>query len=628
MLLLILLCVILSTNCFSVSQPKYSLVYNYTPKEDFDFTDLSLYDNIYTEYSNRNFPLPRYIPQYLETDMFLKNKSTLGNKVIGIYTPRYFDGEKYTNFRIDSYNPRNLTDAEKGYLDRMSLSIDRTKTTDNKCNYMAYWSFTRDFTPDYSIDNSKIVYDVYYYYDLGYWYSDVIRDYFTNDCPYIYGSYMNNGQYTNPLVEYYCKDLSYRGTSFNSQLYSKYNTSTLNDLAIKIYQDGTSTKLSNGKCIVPSISNSTSFFCYSKSDYINIINIKDNWMMKMLSGNYIPQFLLYNGKNLDNHLSSVDERYRTCKQQISQLSFGGSPTAGTFAFWYVFDKSKLKTLQDCQIYVQAKREQLLKLTEDFTTTGVSDMIWKHYKESYNIPKGTNLYPLNIKYAGIRCRENETFKTYEVKPINPNAQSPYVECNYSTTDPQVLKVGFVFDVRINPAFAMISGSDSILRSYDADYLKTMFQTIYTLGNLTDIKISNYTSGSVITAYFLVNRSKENGCTFVYMDNTSTAKVTTQIVDVTQQVQKMAEVVPPEVTRQLEVQVKLLKAEAEKTQFFFYIDIIAKLIFRGFVLFYYIVSVTMLLYIINLMIVIPKHIIEVMNLLGTSKYKRINNSILNK
>lgn len=136
------------------------------------------------------------------------------------------------------------------------------------------------------------------------------------------------------------------------------------------------------------------------------------------------------------------------------------------------------------------------------------------------------------------------------------------------------------------------------------------------------------GTSITTYFSVNRSKSNGCSFVFLTNASATKITETLKDLFVATQKNADVVPTEVTRQLEAQVRLLKAEKSKTEFYYYIDIVAKLVFRAFILFYYIVSIILFLYVIKLIITIPFTMINVMRSLGTSKKNRQQHSILNK
>lgn len=635
---IVMICVLIVLFSFSATAytKSYTMVYAQTPKEDFDFTDLNLYQNINSEYANRDFPLPRYIPQYLGQQLYLKGYSTIDKKVIGMYAPRYFDGEKFTNMRIDSYSPSQLDNTEKSYLDEVSFVVAPSKDTSNKCNYVAYWQFTKDFTPEYSTKNQTL-YDVYYYYDLGYWYVSEIRKAFEDDCKYIYSDFLlNNGDYTNSLVRNYCNADNPYDTWFDFDyqfLASRYNSSSYEETSFRAFNDTKrlSYNIFTGKCLM----NITELYdknvdCFSQTEYLDIIKRKDDWMRNVINGNYIPKSRQINGQNVETYLTANDNKYKTCKQysiasKVNPFNDIVNPIA------YINRVSNaISTKEDCQKYLQTKRESLLKISTDWTTKGVSSLIWKHYKNDYNIPQGTNLYPLNIKYAGIRCRENETWRTYQVNPISPNAQTPYVECNYSSADPQIIKVGFNFDVKINPAFAMVSGSDSILESYNADYMRTLLQTYSFLSgnNTPTISIKNYTSGATITAYFLVNRSKADGCTFTYMDNVSANKITEKLTDLTQAVQKNAEIIPPEVTRQLEVQVNLLKAEAEKTQFFFYVDIIAKLIFRGFILFFYVVSIIMMIYLVKLTIVIPQHMIVVVYNLGRSKKKRTNSSILNR
>lgn len=638
---IVIICALIVLFSFSATAytKSYTMVYDQTPKEDFDFTDLNLYQNINSEYANRDFPLPRYIPQYLGQQLYQKGLSTMDKKVIGSYVPRYFDGEKFTNMRIDSYSPIQLDDTEKAYLDEVSFVVAPSKDTSNKCNYVAYWQFTKDFTPEYSTKNQTL-YDVYYYYDLGYWYVPEIKKAFEEDCKYIYSDYYYNGYFFNGLVSSMCNKkpftLLLQDIITYATLQNRYNESNPQIIAFKVFNDTNMTTPKfqaslSGKCTLNlGSSNLTDLDCYSIGDYLDIIKRKDDWMRNVINGNYIPKSRQINGQNVETYLTANDNKYKTCKQysiasKVNPFNDIVNPIA------YINRVSKaISTKEDCQKYLQTKRESLLQISTDWTTNGVSSLIWKHYKNDYNIPQGTNLYPLNIKYAGIRCRENETWRTYQVNPISPNAQTPYVECNYSNADPQIIKVGFNFDVKINPAFAMVSGSDSILESYNADYMRTLLQTYTFLSgnNTPTISIKNYTSGATITAYFLVNRSKTDGCTFTYMDNVSATKITERLTDLSQAVQKNAEIVPPEVTRQLEVQVNLLKAEAEKTQFFFYIDIIAKLIFRGFILFFYVVSIIMMIYLVKLTIVIPQHMIMVVHNLGRSKKKRMNSSILNR
>ena len=635
-----------SINAFAVTYTnpaKYKLVYNQTPDEDFQFSDLNLYQNIYSEYSGRNMPLPRYIPQYLSQDLYLRGYSSLSKKVIGMYVPRYFDGEQYTNFRIDSYNPRDLNVTEKSYLDQASLIVSPAKDTQAKCNYVAYWSFARDFTPDYGKGN-RTLYDVYYYYDLGYWYVDEIRDAFVDDCPFIYSSY----KVTTPTsynylywdtkinkfrIHKYISNICELQSDFTTSLYTTqmaflggyYNSSSDIETSIKIYEDVASTINTDGTCT----NGAFTIPCFPRSELVSATQIKDSWMMEVVNGNYIPKSRKLNGVTLDVYLLQNDNRYKECLRYFSNPYMGAVGSA-------VFLARQIERLipnsnaQQCDAYLQERRKTLLKESKDWSIDGVGNMIWNHYKQDYNIPKGTNLYPFNIKYAGIRCKENDTWRTYEVNPMSPNAQTPYVECNYTASDPQIVNIGFNFDVKINPAFAMVSGSDSILESYNADYLRTLFQSYtFLTGNTTPlINIKNYSSGSTITAYFSVNRSKADGCSFTFLTNTSARIITEKLNDLTYQTQKNAENVPAEVEKQLEVQVRLLKSEAEKTQFYFYIDIIAKLIFRAFVMFYYIVSIIMMLYLIKLIIQIPHIMVSVLNSLGTSKKNRQNNSILNR
>jgi hypothetical protein len=568
----------------------------------------------------------------------LKGYSSLSKKVVGMYVPRYFDGEQFTNMRIDGFNPRDLNVTEKAYLDEASLIVVPASNTQKKCNYVAYWQFARDFTPDYGKGN-RTLYDVYYYYDLGYWYVSEIHDAFVKDCPYTFSSYSFQNSYYSSLVRGMCDNgADYLNIGTNAQkigwLNYIFNASSYEESAMDLYYTtANANKTLNGKCYRTGrpFSSDDYYDCFSKEEYLDVMKIKDSWMMKVVNGNYIPQSSEYRiqGKTLDQYLFATDPRFKECISYFTtnQMGFIG---LAVYEVNKVISKIPNSNQQQCDAYIQEKRASTIKLSGDWSREGVANMIWSHYKNDYNIPKGTNLYPFNIQYAGIRCKENDTWRTYQVNPLSPNAQSPYVECNYSSSDPQVVNVGFNFQVKINPAFAMVSGSDSILESYNADYLRTLFQTYTFLsGNTTPtINIKNYTDGATITAYFSVNRSKEDGCTYVFLTNQSATKITETLKDLTYEAQKNAENVPPEVPRQLEVQVRLLKAEESKTEFFYYVDVIAKLVFRAFILFYYVVSIILFLYVIKLIIILPSQMINVMRSLGTSKKHREHHSILSK
>jgi hypothetical protein len=129
-------------------------------------------------------------------------------------------------------------------------------------------------------------------------------------------------------------------------------------------------------------------------------------------------------------------------------------------------------------------------------------------------------------------------------------------------------------------------------------------------------------------FSVNRSRDNGCSYVFMTYQQANKTVNQVNDIAYKTQVDAEQKPAEVIRSLEVQLKLLKSEVEKTQFYFYVDIFAQLIFRGFQIFYYVIEIILLLYVVKLTFQVPSTMIRILNVLGESKKKRKQESILNK
>lgn len=660
-LILIVCMILLSINVFSaVNIPKeYALSYSETPDEQFDATDLTKYGNVYSLYTGRNFPLPRYMPQYLELNGYLQNHSSMQQRVIGTYTPRYFDGDKFNNFITDMYSTYDLNETEKAYLDEASLTISPIKVSAGKCSYMAYWQNSRDFTEDYAIDSSKKLLDIWYFYDLGYWYVPEIRNAFELDCPFVYSDkhspskpatyyYEDNtyGYVWDRYVMSMCgKDQSYFSvpvdTAYTMGVNSRYNASSMTDLAVKLYNDKTLNttlaKTLEGKCTVWNsyISAYEDYYCFPQSVMIEDIQRKDDWMMNVMGGTYMPKYLSYQGKTLDAYLSSTDAQFRDCKQK-----YFSSPLQAIKDYYIVgftdMNGQAYKDFYNCQSYLQAKRKLLVQLNQDFTAGGVQNMIWTYFKNTYNIEKGTNLFPLNIVLSGIRCKQNDTWKQYKPTPISPNSQTPYVECNYTSSDPEVISVGYRFDIFVNPVFSMISGSQTIQDSYSLEMLKNLFlkykiQLAQTNNqNVTQftMNILNQSAGGSIVSSFSMNRSKENGCTFVFKTYDQANKTINQFNDLANKVQQDAEDKPAEIIRELQVQIRLLKSEVDKTDFFFYIDVIAKLVFRAFILFYYTISIIMFLYVIKLCILIPSTIIKVMQGIGTSKKHRQQHSILNK
>jgi hypothetical protein len=362
--------------------------------------------------------------------------------------------------------------------------------------------------------------------------------------------------------------------------------------------------------------------------FIEDTQMKDDWMMKLVNGNYMPQYVTYQGKTLDAYLSSTDAQFRDCKQKY-MTNFLNSVFSIKLG-------SNDQSFQNCQKYIQTKRQTLLKISQDFTTTGVQNMIWTYYKNTYNIDKGTNLFPLNVVLSGIRCKQNDTWKQYKPTPISPNSQTPYVECNYTNSDPEIISVGYKFDIFVNPVFSMISGSQTIQDAYSLEMLKNLFLKYkIQLAQLNNQNVTQFTmnilnqsAGGSIVSSFSMNRSKENGCTFVFKTYDQANKTINQFNDLTNKVQQDAEDKPAEIIRELEVQIRLLKSEVDKTDFFFYIDVIAKLVFRAFILFYYTISIILFLYVIKLCILIPSTILKVMGSIGKSKRMRQEHSILNK
>jgi len=620
--------------------------YTDTPENaELDIYDLNLYDG-YQEYSNRNMNLPRYIPQYLGQELYLKGYSKYSKKIVGRYVPRYWDGEKYSNFRTDGYDPRNLTSDEIQMLDQITLNMYSNKDTANKCSYVIEFKTTKDVNPT-SVNDYKNLINIPYYYDMGYWYVPEIRDAFDDDCNRLYDQNTND---LTPVVTfdgstYYYFDVNegeLRKDIFVNKLCGKqtslylstlqrinyevlktyYNSSSYIEVITELYNDVTSVKNTDGTC---TLNSAITFDCISESQLIKDLKIKDDWMLKVISGNYIPydvNYLSYTSpQEITNYFYSTDIIYRNCVNNFN------SETNLWDTIKYLFN-SEYKTQWDyCQNYIQDSVRVKIGIADDWTSKGVQSVIWKHYANTYLIQEGSNLYPYNIKFSGIRCRENDTyFNSGVFNPLNPFAETPYVTCNYTTSDPEIVKVGYYFDVRINPVSAFVMGADSVSESYNTEYFRHVFRN-YDI-NISQINILNFTGGFTIVSWVDLNRSKENGCTFLFVTNESVSKFVESVDTGNQGLQKEAERLPSEVIRQIEVQLRLVKAEIEKAQFFFYIDIVAKLIFRMFILLYYCLSVVFLLYIIKVVMGIPNKMLEIIRNLGTSKHNRKRNSMLNE
>ena len=625
----ILFIVLVFVLCFSVfgeTQGNYSS----TPKEGVQFEDLDLYGNIYTYYSGRGLKLPNYIPAYLSQEMYLRNIS--GNKkIVGRYVPRYFDGETYTNFRTEGFNPRNLTDIEKSYLDEMSFTVTPDKTTNNKCNYIGYWQNSKSFVQNKLFEENKTLLSVYYYYDLGYSYIPEIKTAFYSDCSEIYKYLYDGSDYIyltaygfkkDPIINKWCDgvDDTYANPLrkvMAETLKIHYNATSYIDIATKMFNDVTTTKNYDGTC---TLAGTLIHDCISETQLSNDIKERDDWMLDVMAGNYLPELISYDGTiygagEIRNYFASIDPYFNYCQENY---------IANSINSWWSFKASREKL--DCDNYMNDIVREQIGINEDWTQNGVESVIWDHYKNTYNIPTGTNLYPFNVKYTSIRCSEDQEWTQMPINPLNPNAQTPYVECNFSSTDAEVVNISFSFQIWLNPAFALVAGADSIQESYNTEYLQQMLSALQY--DPKEITIKNYGGKIDIISSFSVNRSKEDGCTFVFMTPNQVNKTIDAVDQALSQTQDNAERLPDEVIKALDAQIKLLRSEEKKSQFFFYIDIVAKLIFRGFVLLYYILSMACIFMILRLIFVIPTQIIKVMNNMGKSKQKRQQDSILNK
>jgi len=614
-------------------------IYKKDPQNaDLDIYDLNLYEG-YEIYSNREtMSLPRYIPQYLGQELYLDGYSKYANKVVGRYVPRYWDGEKYTNFRTDGYNPDDLASDQIEMLDEISLNMYENKDTANKCSYVIEFKTTKDINPTTSKEYKNLL-SIPYYYDLGYWYVPEINDAFSDDCIYLYDYLYDGSDYVyltpygfkkDPLVNKWCSGSTQTYANPIRKVQSEvlkvyYNASSYIEIATKMYNDITTIKNYDGTCTL----NSTLIHdCISETQLLEDIKTKDNWMMNIKSGNYIPydiNYLSYSTpQEIYDYFYDTDYIFKNC--QDNYMSNGFSKVAYLISF-YLTDGEYAKNWDYCSYYIQNTIRPKLGVVSDWTIKGVDDVIWKHYSESYDIKYGSNLYPFNIKFSGIRCRENDSyFNSGVFNPLNPFAETPYVTCNYTSADSQDVKIGFYFDVKVNPVFSLIAGADNIQEAYNTEYFRHVFRN-YDI-NLSQINILNFTGGFTIVSWVDLNRSKEDGCSFVYLSNESVGNVVTSVDTGLKIAQKEAEKLPNEVIRQIEVQLRLIKSEVSKTQFFFYIDVIAKLIFRMFILFYYCISLICILYIVKLCFKIPTKMLEVMRNLGTSKRNRQKKSILNE
>lgn len=651
-ILLLILCLCSVLVMATSNDPEWSD----TAEENFDVTDLTLFGNEYDKYQG-NFILPPYIPNGVWSKLKTYNY-TRSAAVIGRHVPRYFDGEKYTDFRVDGFNPDNLTIEEKEAMDSINFIVQHESQeggdSSDTCELTAYFETTKNYgiPKSYSDTDTTLLIEIPYAYDMGYFYIPEIRDIIAADCYNIL-----DGLHPS-VIRRFCEGfIEGIGSSTLKNVIDSDVATFENKTSYLESEDGVGSRLlaydpynllgyvdPNGyspslelPCIYyPAVEGSGYVtFCYSEQDLRDAYSILDEWMIQFIKGLYVPRDCENALQDYANNNAYYKEALETTETSFydnimfvgSLFKFGLSAPGTIEGASYQQQVYEIDKIVTSQIQIDDTRKKVCDIKKSYTPDIVEDLIWTHYRDTYKIQKGTNLYPFNIDRIDIRCHDNAQWEAYYYGDrLLPNQQTPTIFCDYSNQINDEVNVGFKITLRHNPVWATVVGADTINEGYDTGYLKYLFATENILGTeFVNYKSPNFDQIATLGETFKLNRSTSDGC-FVYINVSQVGSFVEDIDDASNDAQGNAEGISNALDNQRTLQLSLLRSELEKNNFYGFLEIIAQLIFRLLIMVFYIIQILVFFWILKLLIDIPLGMLDAMSNLGKPSKGKGNNRII--
>jgi len=531
-------------------------------------------ENKYTHYIGRDFPLPRYVPLEMWQKLTNANKSFVTS--IGLHVPRYNDGVKFTEFRYDQFNLSQLTDEESNSIDHVRVIEHNFLDTDGVCNINLYASTTdvvggSQYYISDAQNRTKNMLDIPIAYDLGYLYVPEIQAMIKQNCPSIFEDYYTGSDYRywdsnmggfrkHPFINDICLndlDISDYETFIDYPILKEsYGVNSLFELSLAIYNDPLNTINVDGTCTLGATT--ITFPCFGKGTTLNdIYSPIDDFIINLLYG---TGFEPYTCKDRISDLISADTTYSTCKQLINDRA--NSVFTNPFVTFFTLIDPEIK---NCVNYIDDKNSEAC--TQDtYSAQEVQGLIWDSYRNSFEIPQGTNLFPFNIKKLGVKCDSNDTFmwvnRPFEPTKFGKDKLDPFGElstayCDYSDS-PGLHNITISVEFVGNPVFALVAGEYKVNKAYNFEELKNMFQRVGILGNGTITTIQDTVRWEFTHS---LDTQKAEGC-YVYFTEEQAGEAVTKfktiIDDTNEEVQKTAD----EISKMVEVELRLQKTEPIK------------------------------------------------------------------
>jgi len=653
-IIITIMMLLLTSVCFG-ELPEFDFTYSNSPSDLSVNTDsVTRISNAKEMYEGHDMPLPNYIPHSVWDKLYIRNDTYNGPKFAGRHVPRYFDGERYTTLRTQGFNPENLTANEKDTMEQLALYVQHEKNTARDCELTTYLQTSKNLgeQPNFiSSDDTTELYSVYYAYDMGYFYVPEIQDLFKANCEDTFTNYYASGDYLyfdsntltfrrHELIENLCDSdsdnfiMNYLVNAVALRIF--YNVSSNQELAMTMYDDPTVTINTDGTCTKGVLD----YFCYPESTVTDIYEIVDDWMITALSGMYVPQSC---DATLTN-LYSTDDYFRSCYNLVEELKTSqaeiiwsslekGStltPIAGLYTFISLsvnkIGLENRETYFSCQDYLSDKKKILCDMDDDTSSMYMKDVLWKHYKTTFDIERDSNLHPFNIESGAIKC-DDESNQVYSIdflkgtvegwdgrfepqqNSLLPNRILPLIVCDYSNSTKTTHNISFSYKVKINPLWAYTTGAHNTGDAYDINFIRYMFP------EGANIVFNQNDASFEISSYYVVDDEDEK-CA-VSMNVEGATKMTDGIDTGISKADKFVKSVP-EVLRKLEdIEIALYNSEKDSNDFFSTLTNISILARYIMILFFYMIEAVLFFVMFRMLIQVPITIIDRIKNIGKSK-----------
>lgn len=650
--------------CMIVYAVEGEIIYRATPIEDISRDDIDRTYHSYKQYEGHNMPLPPYVPHSTWSKLKRINVSYGDTQVIGRHIMRFFDGNKYTNLREEGFEPDNLTEFEKSQMERMALETHVENNSAGECEMTAFLRTSDQFGSNsisYDDDTYEIAWEIYYAYDLGYFYVPTIRNLLAPNIRNILaGTEWSVRDFISKKIE---------NEYFLSQGWSNYEEFL--DLAITLragedftFYDGTATAefivydpygiygdmyddadiitepSLERPCVawIPEDGFYESYYCFTEQEHEDALLLLDIWLINLLNGNYQPPDCV----DTLNTYANVNKVYADCLELTQQHSYtlltlleGALVYDFTYGIVDMFTEESLsdltRRLQMCQDYISDAKREFCDVVIDTDAVSIADVIWDYYRTDLEIRKGSNLYPFNIEAGRIKCSDESddwdgsiNYLTGAVKgfgvtenigenSLYPNRILPTVFCDYSRYNYSSHNITIQYKIKHNPLFGLVAGAYTVDQAYSVDHLRDFFGD-----RLTTISIDDRDSAVWFETKVTMNES--DGC-LVYLTTDQANNTLNEVDDkLINPANNNANKFGEEIWKTLELELKLRKSENYQIEFLSVLVFIAQVMHRIFILIYYILSMVLFSGFLMLVMSIPYNILIGLRDLYKKKIKR--------